>query len=123
MSTDPIEQFSNLIESSFLRAEFIDTDKRSVEKMNDHELATWQSKYQKDSPQFIFAEQLWRYRLAQKSALFGAIIAIVAALIGAFVGYALKEPGHQPETKIEHNHSTTAPNQPSNAPQSQIHAN
>lgn len=75
-----------------LQTEFETTDKSSIKKLSDAGLARWQAKYPKDSPQAIFAEQQWKYRLAKHSAKFTALIAIISAIVGGIVGYSLRGP-------------------------------
>lgn len=72
---------------------FIDfnaADKSAIARLSDSDLAAWQAQFPKESPQFILAEQLWKYRLARRSAKFAAVVAIVSALVGAIGGYALR---------------------------------
>jgi len=78
-----------------LQTEFEATDKASIKKLSDAELARWQAKYPSGSPQAIFAEQLWKYRLAKHSAKFTAMIAIVSAIVGGIVGYSLRGPQNE----------------------------
>lgn len=73
-----------------LADEFLAADKIHVRRMPDAELAAWQAQFPKESPQFILGEQLWRYRLARRSAIFGAAVAVLSGLTGAVVGYALR---------------------------------
>jgi hypothetical protein len=73
-----------------LLSEFKGTTPASLSKMSDIDLACWQSQYPKESPQSLFAEQFWKYRLARRSAAFTAVIAIISALTGAVTGYLLR---------------------------------
>ena len=77
-------------EKERLLSEFKETTKASISKMSDIDLACWQSQYPKESPQSIFAEQFWKYRLARRAAAFTAVIAIISALTGAVTGYLLR---------------------------------
>lgn len=91
-----------------LHTEFEATDKASIKKLSDAELARWQAKYPSGSPQTIFAEQLWKYRLAKHSAKFTALIAIISAIVGGIVGYSLRGPQNEitkkkPQTEIHQN--------------------
>ncbi|MHB1051368.1 MAG: hypothetical protein ACYC09_14915 [Bacteroidota bacterium] len=85
-----------------LLTEFDTSDKARIKKSSDEELAKWQTGYPSGSPQAIFAEQLWKYRLARHSAKFAAVIAIIAAIIGAIAGgiivYSLTCPQKGPQT-------------------------
>lgn len=79
-----------IAESHRLRDEFGASDMSAIARMSDIDLVAWQAGYPKDSPQFIFGEQLWKYRLARKSAKFAALVAVLSALFGAIVGYGLR---------------------------------
>ena len=70
-----------------LLADFNGLDRLSISKMSDSGLAAWQAQFPVGSPHVIFAEQLWKYRLARKSAKFAALIAVCSALVGAILGY------------------------------------
>ena len=96
-----------------LQTEFDATDKRNIKKLSDAELARWQAKYPSGSPQTIFADQLWKYRLAKHSAKFTALIAIISAIVGGIVGYSLRGPQNEitkqkPQTEIHQNEKPPA---------------
>ncbi len=96
-----------------LHTEFDTTDKASIKKLSDAELARWQAKYPSGSPQVIFAEQLWKYRLAKHSAKFTALIAIISAIVGGIVGYSLRGSQDEitkqkPQAEIHQNVNPTA---------------
>lgn len=87
--SDPI---TRKIISSFERAnqlnELKDFDRRSLSRMQDKDLAIWQSEYPAGSPQFILAEHEWQRRLTVeqiKGARFAAYIGILGALAGSIV--------------------------------------
>lgn len=96
--------------------EFQSTDKSSIERLKDSALAAWQAQFPRESPQFVFAEQLWRYRLARKSAKFAALIAALSALVGAIVGYTIRIGEEVPKGKAnaeeKQNVSPPVPNKP-----------
>lgn len=70
--------------------DFHAADKSALARMSDIDLAAWQAQFPKESPQFILVEQLWKYRLARRSAKFAAVVAILSALVGAVGGYVLR---------------------------------
>lgn len=72
--------------------EFDKIDTRVIFSMNDKELATWQSDYATDSPQFIFANNEWQRRLMIqqiRATRFAAWIGILGVVIGALLGWIL----------------------------------
>ena len=69
-----------------LAEEFKSINRRTISKYSDKELASWQSEYQPDSPQFILAEHEWQRRLMAdqiKGSRFAAYIGIIGTIIGA----------------------------------------
>mgnify|MGYP001616547554 CR=1 FL=1 len=99
MIKEGAEKQRRAAEKERLFSEFKAIDRESISNMSDIDLAGWQAQYPKESPQFIFAEQLWKYRLARKSAKFAALIATFAALIGAVVGYVIRGSEDPPKVK------------------------
>jgi hypothetical protein len=86
------DPFTRKIVSSIQRAEQLNDlknfDRRSLSKMQDKDLAIWQSKYPAGSPQFILAEHEWQRRLTVeqiRGARFAAYIGILGALAGSIV--------------------------------------
>lgn len=107
------EEYREKQKKEKLHIEFEATDKASIKKLSDAELARWQAKYPSGSPQAIFAEQLWKYRLAKHSAKFTALIAIVSAIVGGIVGYSLRGPQNEittqkPQKEIHQNEKPSA---------------
>lgn len=70
--------------------EFNAIDQTAVVRKSDIDLAGWQAQYPRESPQFIFAEQLWKYRLARKVALLSACIALFSASFAAVSAYVMR---------------------------------
>lgn len=68
--------------------EFQTLDHSSIAKMTGNELASWQSKYEPGSPQFIFAEHEWQRRLTVeqvKASRFAAFMGLLGAVVGALI--------------------------------------
>lgn len=111
-----------------LQVEFDATDKKSIKKLSDAELARWQAKYPSGSPQTIFAEQLWKYRHNRHSAKFTAMIAIASAIVGGIIGHSLPRANNEipkQETKQEIRHDNKPPskqeiNEPSKVPATNV---
>ncbi len=97
-----------------LLEEFRALDRKSIKKKTDTELAIWQSQYPKESPQFIFAEQLWKYRLARKSATFAALIALVALLVGYMLRAAEDPSNAKTKPAVQQNEGPPVANKASN---------
>ena len=103
-----------------LLTEFDTSDKVRIKKSSDEELAKWQAEYPSESPQAIFAGQLWKYRLARHTAKFTALISIISAIIGAIaggiIGYSLACPQNNPHTEITKQKAETEPHQDKRPP-------
>lgn len=102
------EEYREKQKKEKLHTEFEATDKASIKKLSDAELARWQSKYPSGSPQTIFAEQLWKYRHNRHSAKFTAMIAIASAIVGGIIGHSLPRTNNEiskqePQQEIRHN--------------------
>jgi anti-sigma-K factor RskA len=80
------DKAATVAEHQRLLSDFNAADKEAIKKMSDDALSAWQAQYPKESPQAIFADQLWKYRLAKRSALFAACVAAPASLLGSILG-------------------------------------
>jgi len=83
------------IEDALYLDKFKDVDRRTLSKMDDKELAVWQSGYPVGTPQHIIAEHEWQRRLiasqikgAYKSAAMGIIGTIAGSIVGAIITLA-----------------------------------
>ena len=75
-----------------LDKEFKSINRRTISRYSDKELATWQSEYPPDSPQFILAEHEWQRRLMAdqiRGSRFAAYIGIIGTIIGAITTWLI----------------------------------
>jgi hypothetical protein len=81
-------------EADRLNGEFAALDKAAVRRLSVDGLSAWQAQFPSGSPQFIFAEQLWKYRLTKRTAFYAVSIAVLSAALGAMATYGLRECGN-----------------------------
>jgi hypothetical protein len=70
------------------KKEFDELDRRSLSRLTDKELADWQVKQEKDSPQSILAEHEWSCRLTAAQIKGMRYNVIIGAVTGAIIGCA-----------------------------------
>lgn len=71
---------------------FVGVDRKALMRMDDKQLAEWQSDYPNESPQFLLADHEWQRRLTAQqigAVKFAAWLSIVGVVIGAILGAGL----------------------------------
>ena len=87
---DAFERISQREQHKKYLHEFEKVDSRALSKMDDKELAEWQSGYPLGTPQHIYAEHEWQRRLMAgqiKNIRYTAYISAATALVGVIVGH------------------------------------
>jgi hypothetical protein len=77
-----------------LQSQFATLNFEDIRNKSDKDLAVWQAQYPVDSPQFIFALQVWNNRTISKQTKwmkFSAILAAISTITGVFIGAILQE--------------------------------
>jgi len=76
--------------------DFKTLDGRKLLKMDDKELADWQSRYKPDQAQFILAEQEWKRRAGISTRRIAILAIIVSAISLGFTAYSYFYPKSPP---------------------------
>jgi len=90
------QKLEQLVEKGMRRKIFLDDfkkiERKRISKMDDKELAEWQSGYSPESPQYIISEHEWQRRLTDKqvkASRFAAYIGIIGVIAGSILTWLI----------------------------------